>query len=81
MILGPRMHFYTFILWISFRITATVYGHSGYEFPWIPFGLMPLEATSTYHDFHHTNNIGNYSGKFIIWDTLLGSNHTFYKFL
>lgn len=41
-ILGSSMHYFTFIIWITFRLVNTVYGHCGYEFSWIPLGLLPF---------------------------------------
>jgi len=63
------------------RMIETTEGHSGYEFPGSPFYLLPFGADYTYHAFHHSKNIGNYSSFFTIWDTVCGSNLDFYNWL
>ncbi len=78
LILGKRMHFVTLMVWTMFRMGEAVDGHSGYEFPWTPFRLIPFATSSAYHNFHHTNNIGNYSSFFTVWDSLFGDNQAYY---
>merc|ERR1711974_112076 len=56
-------------------------GHCGYEFSWSPFRLLPLSGSSTYHNFHHRINVGNYGSFFTIWDTLCGTNKQYFKHL
>jgi sterol desaturase/sphingolipid hydroxylase (fatty acid hydroxylase superfamily) len=41
-ILGSRMHFLTYLAWIFLRIAETTDGHSGYEFTFSPFRLIPF---------------------------------------
>jgi sterol desaturase/sphingolipid hydroxylase (fatty acid hydroxylase superfamily) len=77
-ILGKRMHYVTFLLWGVIRIGETVDGHSGYEFSWSPYRLIPFSTSSIYHSFHHSHNVGNYSSFFSIWDTINGTNKAFY---
>lgn len=79
-LLGSRMHYFTYLIWILVRVAESMDGHSGYEFPWSPFRLIPFSASSTYHDFHHSNNIGNYSSFFTFWDTVFGNNTAFYEY-
>ncbi len=79
MILGKHMHYCTFLLWSGMRTFESVDGHSGYEFSWSPYRLVPLSASATYHDFHHSHNVGNYSSFFSFWDTIFGTNAAFYK--
>jgi sterol desaturase/sphingolipid hydroxylase (fatty acid hydroxylase superfamily) len=62
LILGKRMHFFTFWVFILLRVTATTNGHSGYEFPWISWDMMPMRGTPSYHDYHHSG--GDFSGNF-----------------
>jgi sterol desaturase/sphingolipid hydroxylase (fatty acid hydroxylase superfamily) len=78
MILGPRMHIVTFLTWICYRIGDTIDQHCGYDFPWNPYSIMPFAsnlyiASAQYHDFHHTNNNGNYSSGFVCLDYWLGT--------
>lgn len=51
---GPtllRAHYFTIFMWTILRIGETVDGHSGYEFPWSPYRLLPFSGSSTAHDF------------------------------
>jgi len=54
--------------------------HSGYEFSWSPYRLIPLSGSANYHNFHHSHNVGNYTSLFTIWDTLCGTNSHYFKF-
>ena len=56
----------------------SVDSHSGYEFPFTPFRLVPFSGSATYHDYHHSSNTGNYSSFFTIWDTLFNENTDYY---
>lgn len=78
-LLGYRMHYYSHMVWMLIRVNETADGHSGYDFPWSPYRIMPLGTSATYHDYHHLHNVGNYSSVFRTWDTFFGTNKTFYK--
>lgn len=78
-LLGSRMHFGAYLLWVLFRTAEGVDGHSGYEFPWSPFRLIPFSASASYHDFHHSHNVGNYSSFLTIWDIVFGDNAAYVK--
>lgn len=78
MLLGKRMHFCSLLAWSLARSFEGVDGHSGYEFPWSPFRVLPLACSATYHDFHHSHNLGNYSSFFTFWDSLFGLNRPFF---
>lgn len=80
-ILGSRMHFYSVLVWYLIRISETADGHCGYDFPWSPFRLLPFTNSSTYHDFHHLKNVGNYSSVFKTWDFIFGTNKVYYKYI
>jgi len=89
-LLGPKnVHFVTFFIWLQYRVSETMEGHSGYDFP-LPvsillgnmFRLIPVMGTNAaYHDFHHSKNVGNYSSFFTIWDTVFNSNADYYAYL
>lgn len=79
-LLGSRMHFGTYLAWIVVRAGEGVDGHCGYEFPWSPFRLMPFSASASYHDFHHSHNVGNYSSLFTIWDSVFGANAAYIEY-
>lgn len=65
--------------WTLLRIGETVDGHSGYEFPWSPYRLLPYSGSSTAHDFHHSHNVGNFASFFTYWDHLCGTDQAFVK--
>ena len=73
------MHFATAFTWYFFRFTESAEGHSGYEFSWSPFRVLPFASDYAYHAYHHSHNIGNYSSFFTIWDTVFGSNSVYYN--
>ena len=74
MILMKKVHTATLILWNIIRVFETADGHSGYDFPWSPFRLLPFSGTAEYHNYHHSHNVGNFSSFFTWMDTLLGTN-------
>jgi len=80
-ILGSHVHFATYLMWLIMRLMETVDGHSGYEFSWSPYRLLPLSGSSIYHNFHHSHNVGNYGSFFTYWDTLCGTNKIYYRYL
>jgi len=79
-ILGPVLvgpHIVTLWLWFFFRIWETVDAHSGYEFPITPFNWIPFFGGPDRHDFHHSNNTGNFGAFFIFWDTVMGTDRNY----
>ena len=78
LLLGRRMHFSTYLFWTIFRMAESADAHSGYEFPWSIFRLMPFSADSTFHDFHHTRNVGNYGTFTWVWDSLFDTSLDYY---
>jgi len=54
-------------------VAATIDAHSGYEFPWNPYRCLPMASSATYHDFHHSKNVGNFSGAFTYLDYIFGT--------
>ena len=82
MILNKRIHFYTYLVYVFFRIVDTTLGHSGYDFPWLAwYDLVPLRGTPSLHEFHHSGAAfwGNYSGMTTVCDTLWGTNAKYWK--
>lgn len=75
LLLQGRVHLVTHMLWMTLRLTRAGDNHCGYDFPWSPFQYIPFGTGEAFHDFHHTNNIGNYASFFTVWDTLMGTNH------
>lgn len=81
LILGEKMHLFTFIIWVTVIQAETADGHSGYEFPWSPYRLLPGATSAEYHDYHHSHNIGNYSSTSSLWDNIFGTNKEYHKYL
>ena len=75
-----ELHLVTFCIYTVLRkeysnishagVFETVDAHSGYEFPFSPGIILRLGSNATFHDYHHTHNIGNY-GLFMFWDKLM----------
>ena len=79
LLLGKKMHFLTAFTWYALRFIESAEGHSGYDFSWSPFHILPFASDFGYHAYHHSHNIGNYSSFFTIWDTVFGSNKVYYE--
>jgi sterol desaturase/sphingolipid hydroxylase (fatty acid hydroxylase superfamily) len=71
------IHVNTLIYWYIFRTWDAYNGHCGYVFPWSPLQLIPFCTNDDYHDFHHTQNYGNYGSLFRFWDILFGFTKPF----
>lgn len=79
---GPLLfgaHCVTLYVWVIWRIGETVTNHSGYEFPWSPYALLPFTGSAVAHDLHHSigggigKNSGNFGSFFCWWDKILGT--------
>ena len=81
-LLGDRIHFFTYIVIGSQRLIAQCVEHCGYEFPWDPTELLPLRATVSYHDFHHQGYINsNFGAGSVVTDWIFGYNRAWYEHL
>lgn len=80
-LLGGSVHYSLLMAWAFIRALETHDKHSGYEFPWSPFGMLPFGGDATFHDFHHARNVGNYGSFFIVWDSIFNTNKDYYAFL
>lgn len=81
LILGPHMHLLTVFAWYALRIGESLDGHCGYEFSFSPYRLIPFSGSASYHDYHHSHNVGNYASFFQIWDTIFGTNKDYFQHL
>jgi len=77
LLLGRHIHVTAAIGWLFSRSLQNLQGHSGYQFSWNPFKVLPFTPGIAYHNFHHSFNIGNYCGYFQFWDTLCGTNEAY----
>jgi sterol desaturase/sphingolipid hydroxylase (fatty acid hydroxylase superfamily) len=39
--------------------------------------VIPFVSGPSYHDHHHSNNVGNFSGSCYLWDVLLDTNQEY----
>jgi methylsterol monooxygenase len=76
LLVGP-VNISTFVIWLIFRVWDAYNGHSGYVFSWSPLQLLPFTTNDEFHDFHHTQNCGNYGSHFRFWDSVFGTNDQF----
>jgi len=67
-IFGP-MHLLCMEIWIIFRLYSTYESHSGFCF----YGTLAhklgltVSGVTAHHDFHHTNNRGNFGKWYLDW--------------
>lgn len=50
------------------------YVHSGYDFPFNPFMLIPFADQGAHHNFHHSHNVDNFGALWHFWDDWCGTN-------
>jgi len=72
-LLGGKVHMFTYIMWIFLRVGESTDGHCGYEFSWSPYRLLPMSAGSEYHHYHHLVFKGNYASFFTYMDRMFGT--------
>ncbi len=80
-ILGSQVHLATYLIWVIVAQMETADQHSGYEFPWSPYRLVPFSVSTDYHNFHHSHNVGNYCSVSTFWDTFCNTNSVYFKHL
>ena len=79
MLIGSKCHSVTLVTYHIYRILDGFEIHSGYEFPWSIFNLIPFGTDASYHDYHHSHNVGNFASSLTIWDTVFNSNKAYYE--
>lgn len=73
---GPTLlgaHAATLYVWLIYRMGETMAHHSGYDFPWSMFSLLPGQGSAVEHDLHHSKQVGNYGSMFVFWDWACGT--------
>jgi sterol desaturase/sphingolipid hydroxylase (fatty acid hydroxylase superfamily) len=80
-ILGDRIHAFTLFYYMVHKTFSSGENHCGYQIPWSPFRVLPLLSEVSYHDDHHSINIGNYAGTCYIWDVLFNTTGPTYDFV
>ena len=78
LLLGNSVHLSTMLMFGLMRTFESIDGHTGYEFPWSPYRMLPFSASTEYHDYHHSHNVGNYSSFFTVLDTLFGCDRDYH---
>ena len=81
LILGGQLHIFTLTAWVLIILQENVEAHSGYDFPWSVFSALPFATGASFHDFHHSSNVGTYSSFINIWDTIYDSNKEYFATL
>ena len=80
-LLGVRCHMFTSHMWTIVSVVDGIMVHSGYDFPWLHFSLLPFSSNSNEHDFHHSQNAGNYASYLVFWDYICGTNKNYLEFV
>ncbi len=75
------VHIVSAVTWLIFRILLTSDLHSGYEFPWDFYKLLPFAAPVSYHDYHHSHNVGNFASSFMLIEAFNGNNEEYFKYI
>jgi methylsterol monooxygenase/4-alpha-methyl-delta7-sterol-4alpha-methyl oxidase len=68
--LGSRVHCFTYFFWLFWKIHIGTENHSGYDFPWSPIRVFPFVCGASFHDHHHSVNVGNYGLSTYTWDLM-----------
>ena len=42
--------------------------------------VSPFSGGASFHDFHHSNNVGAYVGTFTFWDHIMETDIDYYEF-
>jgi sterol desaturase/sphingolipid hydroxylase (fatty acid hydroxylase superfamily) len=54
--------------------------HCGFNIPWSPTKVLLFGCDSSYHDYHHSKNIGNYCDNIYLWDYFNGSSGSYFHY-
>lgn len=80
-LLGNNMHLITFFGWTCWGLSSTIEQHCGYDFPFLPFSIIPFSFGARYHDFHHSRYGYNYSSNFTYLDSIGKTNKVYLEYL
>ena len=78
-VLLGRFHVITAYMWSFYAITFAHFVHCGYAVPWFPWSVFPFGSDIDYHDYHHSNNAGNFGSVTTFWDSICGTNKQFWN--
>ena len=78
---GPlflKAHMGVIILWVAIRVAESADAHCGYALPWSVFAWgRPGDR----HDYHHSQNDGNFGAFFTFWDWVCGTDKKYRAYL
>ena len=78
-LLWGRAHWLSYQMFIILRLAESAESHGGYDFPWAISRPLPFCISSSYHNYHHLKNTGNYASWFILWDSICGTDSYYYN--
>ena len=78
LLLGEKMHVFSYFVFIFIRLMNTEETHSGIDVPWSPMRVLPFATSASFHNFHHSNNSGAYGSLFYLWDYFTTTGNTFF---
>lgn len=76
-----RPHILVIWTWLALRIWEACDGHSGLDLIFVPFRYFPFRPGAQVHDFHHSQNVGNYGSMTSMWDWLCGTDLSYKDYL
>jgi len=79
LLLGKRMHFSSYMACALVMMTHSLEEHSGYDLTWSVWRLLPFGFDGKEHSYHHSDNVGSFGSFFEVWDTVFGSNVSFWS--
>lgn len=66
-------------LWLSIRVLEAINAHSGYHF--LPYWMTNHLSGGSFHEFHHSHNVGNYGAFTTIWDKICGTDVAYKQYM
>lgn len=68
---------------LGILLAQSIDAHGGLDlrFPLSCWNMLPYSDCAVAHDFHHSNNVGNYGGFFSFWDHAMGTDVHYKKHL
>ena len=78
-----KSHITVVVGYLGIKLWQSIEAHGGYilPFPISPYNLLFGMDSSRAHDFHHSNNVGNYGGYFTFWDWVCGTDRAYKRHL
>ena len=74
-----KTHMFVILFWLTYKTYTSAEGHCGFDFPWSFSRVFPFVYYPSYHDFHHSKNVGNFATSLYIFETIMGTNAEFFE--